>query len=198
MGEDSCETSSYQEPPRSEGGDMGEAKRDAACAVADGLGSDPGGAGDSPKDGRWENVNPQDGSPNVMSVAESDSTPQNYLCAVDDDVFRSLLLRPNDGSVTCPAVARNLPCVAGDDCPGTREEKPMGSRHAAVLDTQDRFAETPRAFTQERETVGKSTPNGTILCRQRGSGTPDQVFRKERGVNTTKNNWAFFLKQFFT
>lgn len=34
MGEDSCETSSYQEPPRSEGGDMGEAKRDAACAVA--------------------------------------------------------------------------------------------------------------------------------------------------------------------
>lgn len=105
MGEDSCETSSYQEPPRSEGGDMGEAKRDAACAVADGLGSDPGGAGDSPKDGRWENVNPQDGSPNVMSVAESDSTPQNYLCAVDDDVFRSLLLRPNDGSVTCPAVA---------------------------------------------------------------------------------------------
>lgn len=39
MGENSFETSGYQEPPQSEGGDMGETKREAACAVTDGMGS---------------------------------------------------------------------------------------------------------------------------------------------------------------
>lgn len=50
----------------------------------------------------------------------------------------------------------------------------------------------PREHLHRRETLGKRPPNGTILHRQRGSRTPDQVLRKERGVNTAKNNWAFF------
>lgn len=55
------------------------------------------------KMGDGESMNPEDSSPNVMSVAESNSTPKNYLYTKDDDVFLSLSLRPNDSSVTCPA-----------------------------------------------------------------------------------------------
>lgn len=86
-------------------------------------------------------MNPEDSTPSVMSVAELDSTPKNSLYTEDDDVFLSLSLRPNDSSVTCPAVTQNLPCVAGDNW--HKVEKHTGSRHTAVLDTQDRFAETP-------------------------------------------------------
>lgn len=141
------------DPSQNEGEHLEETKKERECTVIGGLGNELGDFGNGHKEERWENINPEDSFPIVMSAVELDNTPKNYLPKEDDDLFLSLSLRPNGSSVTCPTVTENLSHVTGDDCSGTKAESILKKYASAVLDVQDRVSKTPCSFVQKRETV---------------------------------------------
>lgn len=111
-----------RDPSQNEGEHLEETNEERGCTVTGGLGNELGDLGNGHKDERWENINPEDSFPIVMSAVELDNTPKNYLPKEDDDLFLSLSLRPSGSSVTCPTVTENLSHVTGDDCSGTKAE----------------------------------------------------------------------------
>lgn len=76
-----------QDPSQSKGEHLEEIKEERGCTVTGSLGNEPGDLGNGHKDERWENINPEDSFPIIMSVVESDNTPKNYLSKEDDDLF---------------------------------------------------------------------------------------------------------------
>ncbi|XP_054520845.1 NEDD4-binding protein 2-like 2 isoform X6 [Pan troglodytes] len=181
-----------QDPSQSEEEDIEKTRRESEYPFIDGLQNEVGDFVTGYKEKRWKNKDPKDSFQNVMSIVELDNTPKNYLSKEGDNLFVSLLLRPNEISVTCPILTQNLSCVTTDDCSGMKVEKHIRNRHTIALDTQDLSAETSCLFMKKREIVDKSLPHEPILCHQHGIRMSDKVLREEQVYTTKINHWAFF------
>nr|XP_054384562.1 NEDD4-binding protein 2-like 2 isoform X3 [Pongo abelii]XP_054384563.1 NEDD4-binding protein 2-like 2 isoform X3 [Pongo abelii] len=181
-----------QDPSQSEEEDIEKTRRESEYPFIGGLQSQVGDFVTGYKEKRWKNKDPKDSFQNVMSIVELDNTPKNYLSKEVDNLFVSLLLRPDEISVACPILTQNLSYVTTDDCSGMKVEKHIRDRHTIALDTQDLSAETSCLFMKKREIVNKSLPHEPILCHQHGIRMSDKVLREEQVYATKINHWAFF------
>ncbi|XP_058293669.1 NEDD4-binding protein 2-like 2 isoform X10 [Hylobates moloch] len=181
-----------QDPSQSEEEDIEKTRRKSEYPFIGGLQNEVGDFVTGYKEKRWKNKDPKDSFQNVMSIVELDNTPKNYLSKEGDNLFVSLLLRPNEISVTCPILTQNLSYATTDDCSGMKVEKHIRNRHTIALDTQDLSAENSCLFMKKREIVDKSLPHEPILCHQHGIRMSDKVLREEQVYATKINHWTFF------
>ncbi|XP_063475365.1 NEDD4-binding protein 2-like 2 isoform X11 [Symphalangus syndactylus] len=181
-----------QDPSQSEEEDIEKTRRESEYPFIGGLQNEVGDFVTGYKGKRWKNKDPKDSFQNVMSIVELDNTPKNYFSKEGDNLFVSLLLRPNEISVTCPILTQNLSYVTTDDCSGMKVEKHIRNRHTIALDTQDLSAENSCLFMKKREIVDKSLPHEPILCHTHGIRMSDKVLREEQVYATKINHWTFF------